>query len=474
MIPILYPIGTTNFTTTGLGKLADILSCICSEELNGSYTIEFDYPVTGERFDDLLEGGIITCIAPKYSYSAAWQISTMVFDIYKFDEPINGVVRFYGKSVAHRAEQIVAVGTGYGTGYNFSLKPNAAPGGISFYSSGTTVGGFPISAPKSYMSLLMGEDESIVSELGYDVAPSVQVYAGGSCDVTMYLLSQRGGDYGAEIHFGYNLRDVNRTKDTSGTYNCVVPFWQNAEYIKYITDYVVYPSTAITPYSCVTMDLSSVFQEEPTESDMIQYARNHLDNDMPWLGEDTITADFLNGATIKDGVQVSLGDIVHVYWEGGKIDTKMRVVAYKYDVLAEHYTEMTLGMLSKQFVAITGMGGAVSSAAAAQTGSSVTYDTQSEVPPIFFSVSYRISGSYTYRAKLLSLYIRFNNPPSSGNIVATLADNLRPASGYVISPIYSNSSPYAPIGSAWIDSTGKLTVYYSGTPLYAFFCFAVK
>ena len=48
MIPILYDVGETRFESNGLGRLADCLSCMVTEERNGIYECKFSYPVTGE------------------------------------------------------------------------------------------------------------------------------------------------------------------------------------------------------------------------------------------------------------------------------------------------------------------------------------------------------------------------------------------------------------------------------------------
>ena len=37
MIPVLYKADATNFTTYGIGTLADTISCEVSEERNGAY-----------------------------------------------------------------------------------------------------------------------------------------------------------------------------------------------------------------------------------------------------------------------------------------------------------------------------------------------------------------------------------------------------------------------------------------------------
>ena len=59
MIPILFEGTETEFTTNGLGRLADAISCRAVEEENATYELEMTYPVSGIHFQDIQEGRII-------------------------------------------------------------------------------------------------------------------------------------------------------------------------------------------------------------------------------------------------------------------------------------------------------------------------------------------------------------------------------------------------------------------------------
>ena len=53
MIPILYEMNETNFTSNGVGRLFDCTRCEVTEEKNGNYLLELDYPVSGKYFKEL-------------------------------------------------------------------------------------------------------------------------------------------------------------------------------------------------------------------------------------------------------------------------------------------------------------------------------------------------------------------------------------------------------------------------------------
>ena len=87
MIPILYNGTETAFTSNGLGRLADAISCKVVEERNATYELELTYPVTGIHFSDLEEGKII--LAQPHDGGL-----TEPFEIYRIEKPLNGILKF--------------------------------------------------------------------------------------------------------------------------------------------------------------------------------------------------------------------------------------------------------------------------------------------------------------------------------------------------------------------------------------------
>ena len=51
MNPILYDSTETSFSSNGLGRLTDCLECVCHEERNGIFEVDFTYPVDGKNYD---------------------------------------------------------------------------------------------------------------------------------------------------------------------------------------------------------------------------------------------------------------------------------------------------------------------------------------------------------------------------------------------------------------------------------------
>ena len=88
MIPVLFKANAVDFSTFGIGVLADCISCEVTEERNGSYELVLQYPVTGRNYGELSSERIIKA---KPNDTADDQ----AFRIYRITTPIDGVVTVY-------------------------------------------------------------------------------------------------------------------------------------------------------------------------------------------------------------------------------------------------------------------------------------------------------------------------------------------------------------------------------------------
>ena len=99
MIPILYEGTETEFTSQGLGSLSDATSCTISEEINNTYELEMNYPMTGVHFFDIKVGRIILA-------TPAPRKESEPFSIYKISKPIDGIVTIYAEHISYRLSYI--------------------------------------------------------------------------------------------------------------------------------------------------------------------------------------------------------------------------------------------------------------------------------------------------------------------------------------------------------------------------------
>lgn len=95
MIPILYSKTETEWTSNGLGRLSDASSCVVTEERNGIFELEMEYPMTGVHFYDIQTDCFIKTIC---SAKKDFQL----FRVYSITKPINGKCKIYAHHVSYQ------------------------------------------------------------------------------------------------------------------------------------------------------------------------------------------------------------------------------------------------------------------------------------------------------------------------------------------------------------------------------------
>ena len=205
MIPILYEKDETAFASNGICRLRDCISCVCTEERNGIYECEFEYPIDGANFSAIQPGRII---AVEHDYTGDVQ----PFDIVGYSKPINGVVTFHAVHVSYRQTGLVAYGTGINTLSDaFTMLEAAEPSNPFSYetdiSPGTGYMGAADGLPRSVRELLGGVEGSILDTYGGEYEFD---------RFTVKLWQQRGQLRNVTIRYGLNLIDYNDEADYQG------------------------------------------------------------------------------------------------------------------------------------------------------------------------------------------------------------------------------------------------------------------
>ena len=100
MIPILYEANETDFTSNGLGRLSDAISCKVIEERNSVYELEMQYHVDGVHYKDITEDRLILAKPFEGGLNQA-------FRIYKISRPLNGVVTIYAEHISYLLNRMV-------------------------------------------------------------------------------------------------------------------------------------------------------------------------------------------------------------------------------------------------------------------------------------------------------------------------------------------------------------------------------
>ena len=92
MIPVLYDAGERDFTSNGLGRLYDAISCTVTEERNGIYEAELTVFIDDEHFSSLSVGSVLKLMTNE---------GLQMFRVYQITKPINGVCTVYAHHITY-------------------------------------------------------------------------------------------------------------------------------------------------------------------------------------------------------------------------------------------------------------------------------------------------------------------------------------------------------------------------------------
>ena len=474
MIPVLHD--RDNITNSlGKGKLTDIISCEVYEELNGEFTCEFQYPVSGVLYEDLMQGGTIQVVSPNVDSApvgADW------FDIYKHTLPIDGVVTFYATHISRRlADYVYAYKLLYAANMGSSFHNHSAPtlnwtgtdanwtiAASDMTASGTAV----LDEPKSLLACLLSDGVSYVTTWGGEVYFGTYFYSGETRPtIIIHWNQQRGSNKGVQIRYGYSMIGIESTSDASGTYNAVVPYWVGGDGdVYYVTGYIVQPTTPITPIKAAPLNLTDVFETKPTNAQMTTYAQNFLDTNMPWLPAKELTGDFINGSDIGlVSSDIQLGDTVRAIWRDAGVSEELRCVSYRYDVLAERYIEMRFGKKQENFVAVTGYDATGGGGAIADSKIRIINNALTATISIPDSTVTNV-GSYTFPKAgkyFLNFYGRFaNNATGRRSLgISTSSTTLNGLENSWVNFMAAPSNNTAMQVMAFIEASANQTIYFN-------------
>ena len=340
MIPILYNGNEQNFTSNGLGRLSDAITCKVVEERNATYELEMTYPITGIHFDDIQEGRII--LAQPFDGGL-----TQPFTIYQITKPLNQVVTIKAQHISYQLSGIVVMPfeansclsaiAGIKT-YSASNNP------FNFTTDKTVTAHYEVTAPTAARGLLCGQQGSILD-----------VFGKGDFEFDRYdvkLWVNRGTDNHVTLRYGKNITDAKNIIDMTNVYTGIVPYWIDGEGNKVtLPEKVVlsgheseYPFKIIKP-----VDFSSNWENQPTEAQLRTAAQNYVASNEGWKLKNNITISFValwNTEEYKDIApleRVKMCDTVHVILPKFGINYDTKVVKTDYNVLLERYNSITLG-----------------------------------------------------------------------------------------------------------------------------------
>lgn len=386
MIPILYdrnktPSEMKTINNIGYGYLADAINAVVTEERNGMYELEIEYPINGINFEYINYGSWIKA-KPNVDDDA------QLFRVYKISKPINNISTIYAEHVSYLLsfslvkafnpiphERMTCPDVfeelNDHNDQQFPFEPFAT--NVTSSTNATIY----FDTTRSVRDWLMGQKDSILTmfpdgEYKFD---NFSV-----CYCTGEGTGSRGRENGITIEYGANLSELRQDVSDEPIINTVYPYWPGGtgEGQWANVDRAYYPGQ--NPHSAYIRNLTAwqnfgfyyrviplsmkdddrwkttvpVYNEAEGIDDFQtfadEYFHDHPDVLRPEKNLDISFVDLSTTMEYKDLLRlekVGLCDFVTVKYPAFGINEVLKVVKTEYDVLNERYKLISLGSLRK-------------------------------------------------------------------------------------------------------------------------------
>ena len=354
---ILYDHDEEAFTSNGLGALSDAASCTVTEERNGGYEVEMEYPLTGSHFRDIQKRRILYVKPNPYD-------DPQPFRIYSITKPINGIVTVHAAHLSYDTSgsivKLFPADAGSASAAMSYLKNFSVPSTpFTFFTNVGKSGTMSVPKPSSIRSLLGGSDGSILDTFGGE-------YLFDKWNIS--LLESRGSNRGVTIRYGKNMTDLEQEENDTDFYTGVYPFWYSeSEDGGLVTlsanDGIVnapgnYDFVKIMPLDLSSEDFSkettdsegyTTTIEKPTEAELLAAAQKYIANNKIGIPKVSLDVSFVMLAQAEEYKDfsrletVKLCDTVTVEFEKLGVKTTAKCIKTVYNVLTDKYDSIELG-----------------------------------------------------------------------------------------------------------------------------------
>lgn len=339
MIPILFPATATEWTTQGLGALSDAVSCTVTEERNGIFELEMQYPMSGVHFDEMKNRCIILAIPSPYR-------TAQPFRVYRITKPLNGICTIYAQHISYDLSGVplnpfTAANAPAAMAGLQSNAEGASP--FTFWTDKATTANFAVTVPSSTRSVLGGQTGSILDVYGGE-------YAWDGYTVRLY--NQRGQDNGVRIAYGKNLTDLEQDENISNVATGIYPYWADADGNLVVCDPKVVPAPGTYDFTrVVPVDFSQDFETAPTPAELQARAESYMKANNIGVPTVSIAVSFVQLEQTEEYKDLALlekcdlCDTVTVQFERLGVDAKAEIVKIVTDVLLERYESVEIGSI---------------------------------------------------------------------------------------------------------------------------------
>lgn len=337
MKPILYDETETTFANNGIGILTDTISCTVTQERNGSYELEMEYPMQGIHHDKLALQQIILAKPDEMSQNQP-------FRIYEISRPMSGVVTVYARHIAYGLMGIVVSPFTSASAAEAmqGLVTNAAVDcPYTFSTDKETTATMTVDTPTAIWSLLGGSEGGILDVYGGE-------YEFDRYNVTLH--KERGENRGVVIRYGKNLTDLKQEQSCANVYTGVYPYWKSTDgALVQLTEKVLYAEGTYPVTRILPLDFSSEWQEAPTEEQLRTRAQKYITANQIGVPTVSLTIEFAQAGQFD---KIGLCDTLTVYFDKLGVSSTAKCTKTKYDVLRERYDSIDVGYEKQTYTKI--------------------------------------------------------------------------------------------------------------------------
>lgn len=340
MIPILFESNEMEFTSNGIGRLPDAISCTATEERNEVYELQMEYPADGLHVNDIINDRIIFV---KPSDTADPQ----PFVIYSVSKPTGGVITIDAEHISYRLNKMVVLPFAASGAVDAMAKLAqniVGTSGFSFWTNIPTVSTYKSKTAATVRDKLGGTEGSILQS--YHGEYEFDKFA-------VKLWQARGADNGVTLRYGKNITGLEVEINTDNVYTGVIPVWHRSDDEEVRGSLVTRHADMYAVQKTVVLDLTSEFTDKPTAAQLNAKAGQYMDDNKPWEPNINVSVEFIplwqtdeykHLAALE---RVSLCDTVHVMYEPLGVTITGKVIKTVYDALLERYTEIEIGNMQK-------------------------------------------------------------------------------------------------------------------------------
>lgn len=348
----LYNKNETYFSDNGLAVLdRNIVSPVVTEELNGLFSFEFDYPIHAPHSDELLPEIIVKAAVP--------ELADQLFRIVERDDALGGFLHI----VAHHIFYDLAtnfIEDTYIVNKNGSGALTQLLGATQFMHRFT--GTSNITAVNNIRLVRLNPVEVLLDS---DIENGFQSRYGGEIvrdNYSISMLTTRGSNNGVQIRDKKNLTGYKADMDYSGIVTRIMPQGYDGLFLpeKYVDspniNQYVQPKIKVIKYDSVKVgEEEGEFTQAEAYAELrrlagLEYSANKVD--LPKATYDVKFAPLERTEEYKDFSQletINLGDTVSVIHAEDGLNITARTVSYKYDPLLKAYISVTLGNITPKF-----------------------------------------------------------------------------------------------------------------------------